>query len=162
MGDDLDAAIAEVGDVDGVAEVAGQAVDLDALLQEGGEGGRVEDAVLGRLGGIDHELYHCAEPVSISFPQTRRLFTPKAAARVGAYLLGDLLVLPRATLQAATAGGRSLLHSGIVSVKPSPTYCADAIWSADKPVKASRQAGSKARYVLVQQPLCRSFGWYEV
>lgn len=67
VGDDLDAAIAEVGDVDGVAEVAGQTVDLDALLQEGGEGGRVEDAVLGRLGGVDHELYHCAEPVSNSF-----------------------------------------------------------------------------------------------
>ena len=56
VGDDLDATVAEVGDVDGVAKVARQAVDLDALLQEGGEGGGVEDAVLSGLGGVDDEL----------------------------------------------------------------------------------------------------------
>jgi len=54
--DDLDAAVAEVRDGDGVAEVARAAVDLDALLQEGGEGGGVEDAVLRGLGGVDDEL----------------------------------------------------------------------------------------------------------
>lgn len=56
MGDDLDLAVAEVGDGDVVAEVAGQAVDLDALLEEGREGGGVEDAVLGGLGCVDGEL----------------------------------------------------------------------------------------------------------
>lgn len=56
MRNDFDAAIAEVGDVDSVAEVAGAALDLDALLQEGGEGRGVEDAVVGRLGGIDDVL----------------------------------------------------------------------------------------------------------
>jgi hypothetical protein len=56
VGHDLDAAVAEVGDGDGVAEVAGAAVDLDALLEEGREGGGVEDAVLGRLGRVDDEL----------------------------------------------------------------------------------------------------------
>jgi hypothetical protein len=53
---DLDPAIAKVGDGDVVAEVAGTAVDFDALLEEGGECGRVEDAVGGRLGSVDGEL----------------------------------------------------------------------------------------------------------
>jgi hypothetical protein len=57
VSDDLDAAIAEVGDVDALAEVAGEAVDLDALLQEGGEGGGVEDAVVHGLGSVDDELF---------------------------------------------------------------------------------------------------------
>lgn len=56
MSNDLNAAVAEVGDVDALAEVAGEAVDLDALLQEGGEGGGVEDAVVHGLGGVDDEL----------------------------------------------------------------------------------------------------------
>lgn len=56
MCDDLDLAVAEVGDSDVVAEVAGQAIDLDALLEEGREGGGVEDAVLGGLGCVDGEL----------------------------------------------------------------------------------------------------------
>lgn len=56
MSDDLDLAVAEIGDGDVVAEVAGETVDLDALLEEGREGGGVEDAVLGRLGCVDDEL----------------------------------------------------------------------------------------------------------
>merc|ERR1712080_460808 len=44
VGNDLDATIAEVGDVDLLAEVAGEAVNLDALLEESGEGRGVEDA----------------------------------------------------------------------------------------------------------------------
>ena len=32
-------------------------VDLDALLQEGGEGRGVEDAVVDGLGGVDDELW---------------------------------------------------------------------------------------------------------
>jgi hypothetical protein len=57
VSDDLDAAVAEVGDVDALAEVAGEAVDLDALLQEGGEGRGVEDAVVHGLGSVDDELF---------------------------------------------------------------------------------------------------------
>ncbi len=53
---DLNTPIAEVADGDVVAEVAGAAVDLDALLKEGREGGGVENAVAGGLGGIDDEL----------------------------------------------------------------------------------------------------------
>lgn len=60
MRDDLDAAVAHVGNGDGVAEVAGAALDLDALLEESGERGRVEDAVLGRLLGVDDVLYRDA------------------------------------------------------------------------------------------------------
>jgi ribosomal RNA-processing protein 12 len=56
VGHNLDSAIAEVGDGDGLAEVAGTAVNLDALLQESRKGRRVENAVLGRLGSIDDEL----------------------------------------------------------------------------------------------------------
>lgn len=56
MGNDLDAAIAEVGDVDLLAEVAGEAVNLDALLEESGEGRGVEDAVVHGLGSVDDEL----------------------------------------------------------------------------------------------------------
>ena len=56
MCNDFDAPIGEVGDGNVVAEVAGAAVNLDALLKEGGEGGWVEDAVLGWLGGVDDEL----------------------------------------------------------------------------------------------------------
>ena len=56
MRNDFDSAIAEVRDVDVVAEVTREAVDLDALLQESRKGGRVENAVLGRLRGVDDEL----------------------------------------------------------------------------------------------------------
>lgn len=54
--DDLDLAVAEVGDGNVVAEVTGAALDLDALLEEGGESRGVEDAVLGWLLGVDDEL----------------------------------------------------------------------------------------------------------
>jgi ribosomal RNA-processing protein 12 len=53
---DFDAAVADVGDGDGVAEVPRPAVDFDALLEEGCEGGGVEDAVLSWLGCVDCEL----------------------------------------------------------------------------------------------------------
>lgn len=53
---DLDLSISEVVDDDVLAEVTGAAIDLDALLEEGRESGRVEDAVLGGLLGVDDEL----------------------------------------------------------------------------------------------------------
>jgi len=56
VGDDLDLAVVEVGDGDALAEVAGETVDLDARLEEGGEGRRVEDLVVGGLGSVDDEL----------------------------------------------------------------------------------------------------------
>jgi hypothetical protein len=56
VGDDLDLAVVEVGDGDGLAEVTGATVDLDARLEEGGEGRRVEDLVVGGLGSVDDEL----------------------------------------------------------------------------------------------------------
>ena len=52
----LDLAIAQVGDVDGVAEVSCAAVNFDALLEKGCEGGWVEDAVVCWLGCVDGEL----------------------------------------------------------------------------------------------------------
>jgi len=53
---DLDTPVLEVRHVDGVAEVSGAAVDLDARLEEGREGGWVEDLVVGGLGGVDDVL----------------------------------------------------------------------------------------------------------
>ena len=61
MSDDLDAAVTEVGDVDALAEVAGEAVNLDALLEEGGEGGGVEDTVVHGLGSVDDELLQAVQ-----------------------------------------------------------------------------------------------------
>ena len=56
MRNNLDPAIAKIGDVDVVAEVAGAAVDFDALLEERREGGWIEDAILRWLGCVDDEL----------------------------------------------------------------------------------------------------------
>lgn len=56
VADDLDLAVLEVGDGDVIAEVTGAAVDLDAGLQEGRKGGRVEDLVVGRLRRVDDVL----------------------------------------------------------------------------------------------------------
>lgn len=56
MGNDLDLAIALLGDGDGVAQVVGAALDLDALLEELLEGGDVEDLVARGLRSVDDEL----------------------------------------------------------------------------------------------------------
>jgi hypothetical protein len=65
---DLDLAIALLGDLDGVAEVSGAALDLDAVVQELLEGLDVEDLVVHGLRAVDDELMsllasaisHCA------------------------------------------------------------------------------------------------------
>jgi len=56
VGNDLDLAIALLGDDDVVAEVVGAALDLDAVLEELLEGGDVEDLVVGGLRSVDDEL----------------------------------------------------------------------------------------------------------
>lgn len=56
VGDDLNLAIAGLGDLDGVAEVADAALDLDLIVQELLEGGNVEDLVVGWLGAVDDVL----------------------------------------------------------------------------------------------------------
>jgi hypothetical protein len=63
VGNDLDLAIALLGDDDVVAEVVGAALDLDAVLEELLEGGDVEDLVVGGLRSVDDELQ---EPISES------------------------------------------------------------------------------------------------
>jgi hypothetical protein len=52
----LDLSIANLRDRDGIAEVAGAAFDLYAVVEELLEGGNVEDLVVGWLGGVDDEL----------------------------------------------------------------------------------------------------------
>lgn len=56
MRNDLDLSIADLGDLNGLAEVANAAVDLDLVLEELLEGGDVEDLVAGGLRGVDDEL----------------------------------------------------------------------------------------------------------
>lgn len=56
MRNDLDLALALLGDLDDITEVADTAIDLDLVLEELLEGGDIEDLVGRRLGGVDDEL----------------------------------------------------------------------------------------------------------
>ena len=56
MGNDLDLALALLRDLDGLAEVADAALNLDLLVQELLEGRDIEDLVAGGLRGVDDEL----------------------------------------------------------------------------------------------------------
>lgn len=57
VGDNLNLAIAGLRDLDGLAEVAGAALDLDALVEELLESRDVEDLVAGGLRSVDDELF---------------------------------------------------------------------------------------------------------
>lgn len=59
MSDDLDLAIAGAGDLDGVAQVADTALDLDLVVEELLEGSDIEDLVVGGLRAVDHILNDC-------------------------------------------------------------------------------------------------------
>ena len=56
MGNDLDLSIALLRDLDGVAEVAGAALNLDAVVKELLESLDVEDLVVDGLRAVDDEL----------------------------------------------------------------------------------------------------------
>jgi hypothetical protein len=56
VGDDLDLALALLGDLDGLAEVADAALNLDLLVQELLKGRDIEDLVARGLRGVDDEL----------------------------------------------------------------------------------------------------------
>lgn len=56
MSNDFDLPIADLGDLDGVTQVPDTAFDLDAVVEELFESGKVEDLIADRLGGVDHEL----------------------------------------------------------------------------------------------------------
>jgi hypothetical protein len=53
MRHDLDLAIADLGDVDGFAEVSHTALDLDLVMQELFKGRKVENLVADRLSAVD-------------------------------------------------------------------------------------------------------------
>lgn len=57
MGNDLDLAIANLGDDDVVTEVADAALDLDAVVEELLEGGHIEDLVARGLRSVDDVLW---------------------------------------------------------------------------------------------------------
>lgn len=85
MRNDLDLAIADLGDLDDIAEVADAAVDLDLVLQKLLEGGDVEDLVGGGLRGVDDELFphqHNARSLHRPFPSPLRL-NLRAEVRLG-------------------------------------------------------------------------------
>lgn len=56
VSNDLNLAIGDLGDDNGVAELANATVDLDLLVQELLEGRDVEDLVVNGLRGVDDEL----------------------------------------------------------------------------------------------------------
>ena len=56
MGNNLDLALADLRDLDLVAEVADTALNLDLLVQELLKGRDIEDLVRGGLLGVDDEL----------------------------------------------------------------------------------------------------------
>jgi len=56
VGNDLDLAVADLGNLDDIAQVADAAVDLDAFVQELLKGRHVENLVARRLAGVDDEL----------------------------------------------------------------------------------------------------------
>lgn len=62
VGDDLNLAVTLLGDLDGVAEVAGAAINLDAVVKELLEGGDIEDLVAHGLRGVDDELRGASVP----------------------------------------------------------------------------------------------------
>ena len=72
MGNDLDLAVALLGDDNVVAEVVGAALDLDAVLEELLESGDVEDLVVGGLRSVDDVLQEgrlanrCDTPLTIA------------------------------------------------------------------------------------------------
>jgi hypothetical protein len=56
VGDNLDLALASLGDLDEVTEVSGAALDLDAVVEELLKGGGVEDLVVDGLRAVDDVL----------------------------------------------------------------------------------------------------------
>jgi hypothetical protein len=66
VGNDLDLAIASLGDLDGLAEVADAALNLDLLVKELLEGRDVEDLVACGLRSVDDELAARGTPVRIA------------------------------------------------------------------------------------------------
>lgn len=56
VGNDLNLAVALLGDLNGLAEVADATLNLDLLVQELLEGGDIEDLVARRLRSVDDEL----------------------------------------------------------------------------------------------------------
>lgn len=82
VGNDLDLSVTDLGDLDGLAQVADTALDLDLLVQELLEGRDIEDLVASGLRGVDDELQGDGV-VSV---------VPRVGGRFGnaAYLLGGL------------------------------------------------------------------------
>jgi hypothetical protein len=90
VSDNLDLAIAGLGDDDLVAEVADTALNLDAVVEELLESGEVEDLVAHGLRSVDDELGCVSTAADVMRPVQ------------DAYLLGDLLGLATTSLLTVT------------------------------------------------------------
>lgn len=94
--DNLDLALALLADDDGLAQVSGAAVNLDAVMEELLEGGKIENLIIDRGRAVDDVL--CAQlalACCTGFEESKY---------VEHYLLGDLL-----SLLACLCGGWSFL-----------------------------------------------------
>ena len=90
VGNDLDLAVALLGDLDGLAEVTDAAINLDLLVQELLKGRDVEDLVAGGLRGVDDELKTQSQQ---SASHCRRLGGAHLLRHLGALGLGGGLLL---------------------------------------------------------------------
>lgn len=88
MRNDLDLAVGLLADLDHVAEVAGAALDLDAVVEELLESGGVEDLVVDGLGAVDDELYEGGDVSTAS----NFLFSGCACRRILSHTF--LVILP--------------------------------------------------------------------
>ena len=77
VSDNLNLAIARLGNQDIVTEVTDTSLDLDAVVQEFLESGDIEDLVAGRLRGVDDELFleSVSLPMKYNLKRRRKVHT---------------------------------------------------------------------------------------
>lgn len=147
MADHLNAPVTQVRHGDCVAKVASPAFDLDALLKEGGEGRWIEDTVCSGLGGVDDVLQSSSVSIKACGEKLQAGWHDELAFLVTfwPFFGPPLRPLPPAV------GCFYIANSHLSECSHLPTYCT----MPNEPVKPL--AGSKAGYVLVQQPSWRLY-----
>lgn len=132
MGGDLDLAVANLLDGDGVTKVANTTINLDLVLKELLEGGGVEDLVAGGLRGVDDEL-----------ATWRKYFDRQAKGSI-AFLLTFFVCLPALPdFFYMSEFDLSLLFHAIISLEGSP----------ERP--GQQQSGVKVYVLSEEEPLLR-------
>ena len=93
VSNDLDLAIAGLGDDDLVTEVTDTALDLDTVVEELLEGGDIEDLVASRLRGVDDELDSVRYTLGLESQRKQTFLVTFWALRPRAYYRGISLLL---------------------------------------------------------------------